>query len=89
MGLGDGHYVGSARRLVRSREHREQFAQSPPVLLAAVEAQGLADADLVALRALLVPDYGGVSTSFAQLLLRVVQRCKWDWQVGVPSAVRM
>ena len=81
MGLRHGQDVGSARRLVRSREHREQFAQRPSAFLSAVEAQALADTDHTALRELLVPDYGGVGTSFAELLLRVVWRCKRDWQV--------
>lgn len=80
-GLGHGHYAGGARRLVRSREHREPFAQPPSAFLGAVEAQALADTDHTAVRELLAPDYGGVSISFAELLFRVVRRCKRDWQV--------
>lgn len=80
-GLGHGHYAGGARRLVRSRKHREPFAQPPSVFLGAAEAQALADTDHTALRELLAPDYGGVSISFAELLFRVVRRCKRDWQV--------
>lgn len=68
------------RRLVRPREEAER---SPALLsLTATEAQAVADADPLALRALLLPDYARVATSVAELLFRVVERCMRTDQVS-------
>lgn len=52
------------------------------VSLSEAEVQAFADTNPVALRTLFLPDYDGVATSFARLLRRVVQRCKWDGQAS-------
>ena len=52
-----------------------------PVLLSAAEVHAVADTDPIALRMLLSPDYNGIATSFARLLMKVVQRCKRVGQV--------
>ncbi len=50
--------------------------------LSAAEVHAIADTDPLALRMLLSPDYDGIASSFARLLLKVVQRCKRVGQVG-------
>lgn len=49
--------------------------------LSDVEVKAMAGADPTHLRALIMPDYSRVATSFSELLLRVVRRCKRDSQV--------
>lgn len=67
--------------IIREQSDGRSAAAGVLVSFSAVEVQAVADADIVSLRALLVPDYAGVATSFAQLLLRVVRRCQRDNQV--------
>lgn len=67
---------------VRKRGEERPRAK-PSVFLTLTEALTVANADPIALRALLSPDFDGVAASFARLLEGVVRRCKWDEQVKV------
>lgn len=56
--------------------------------LSVEETQEVAEVDPTALRAFLLPNYLGVATSFTELLMRVVQRCKRDDQVRLAASGR-
>lgn len=83
-----GHRVGSSavrpsaffQRTRRANNHHDDA--HPCLLVSEAEVQAVADTNPVALRTLFLPDYDGVATSFAGLLQRVVQRCKWDGQAS-------
>lgn len=80
--------VGSAIR--PSAFQKTAAAESPQraddgshaLFLSELEVQAVADTNPIALRTLFLPDYDGIATSFAGLLQRVVQRCKWDGQAS-------
>lgn len=71
--------INSPRHLIRSRGDQGQW--QAVASLSDIEVKAMAGADPTHLRALIMPDYSRVATSFSELLLRVVRRCKRDSQV--------